>query len=85
MINSTLAAMVANTLHLDFDEKGKDIGSFLVGTGGYEKLNRLIRDFAFDIYLLDKHCAHLSAQGFQSTPENGNISRNSNGRAKVTA
>ena len=63
MRNITLAPKVASFLFWVMCERGQ--GRYLDAAGGYGMLTRLMRDFGFDFYWADKHCANLLARGFE--------------------
>ena len=63
MRNTTLANKISRTIFWLTKEKGK--GRYLDVAGGYGMLTRMMRDFGFDFYWLDKYCQNLIAPGFQ--------------------
>lgn len=60
--NLSLASKTAVLLDARFDPRA----AYLDIAGGYGMLTRLMRDFGFDYYWQDKHCANLHARGFEA-------------------
>lgn len=63
MRNTILANKISRTIFWLTKEKGK--GRYLDIAGGYGMLTRMMRDFGFDFYWLDKYCQNLVAPGFE--------------------
>jgi len=63
MRNIFLANKISLTIFLLAKDKGK--GRYLDIAGGYGLLTRIMRDFGFDFYWLDKHCQNIIAPGFE--------------------
>jgi len=63
MRNTILANKISRTIFWLTKEKGR--GRYLDLAGGYGMLTRMMRDFGFDFYWLDKYCQNLLAPGFE--------------------
>jgi hypothetical protein len=63
MRNFSIARKLAVMLFFVFGERGH--GACLDAAGGYGLLTRLMRDYGFDFYWIDKYCSNLMARGFE--------------------
>lgn len=72
MRNVFLACKLAGVLYWVEGARGK--GRYLDAAGGYGMLTRLMRDFGFDFYWMDKYCDNQLARGFEYSPAIGSCS-----------
>jgi hypothetical protein len=63
MRNITLANKISRILFWLTDRKMQHL--YLDAAGGYGMLTRMMRDFGFDFYWIDKYCENLVAPGFE--------------------
>jgi hypothetical protein len=69
MRNITLANKISRILFWLTDRKGQH--RYLDAAGGYGMLTRMMRDFGFDFYWIDKYCENLVAPGFEYSDKAG--------------
>lgn len=67
--NILLASKVTGVLYWLLAERGN--GRYLDAAGGYGMLTRLMRDFGFEFYWMDKYCDNLLARGFEYNDQTG--------------
>lgn len=63
MRNNSIALKVASVLYFLTGERGG--GKYFDAAGGYGLFTRLMRDFGFDFYWMDKYCENLISPGFE--------------------
>lgn len=69
MRNLSIASKLSGVFYWLLQERGN--GLYLDSAGGYGMLTRLMRDFGFDFYWMDKYCANQLAPGFEYNPDMG--------------
>lgn len=67
--NNSVARKLASVLFGVLGERGQ--GLYADMAGGYGMLTRLMRDYGYDFYWLDKYCDNLMARGFEYKTELG--------------
>jgi hypothetical protein len=69
MRNFAVSSKLAGVLYWVMGERGG--GSYLDAAGGYGMLTRLMRDFGFDFYWVDKYCINHLVPGFEYDTKKG--------------
>jgi len=63
MRNNSIGRKLASVLFGVLSERGT--GRYADMAGGYGMLTRVMRDYGFDFYWVDKYCSNLMARGFE--------------------